>query len=218
MNKQTSLAILAVLLVAGVLFASRASLPARPAQPATNNSGASMVFSESALPLLGRADAPVKIVEFGDYQCPFCRKVFIESEGRIRQNFVEPGTASFAWKDFAFLGEESVLAAMAARCANDQGKFWAYHDLLFERQGGENSGAYSAANLKRLARELKLDGAAFDACFNSGKHREAVLANTAEGRRFNVQGTPTFFINGDVIPGALPYAEIEKVILKHTDR
>ncbi len=218
MNKKTSLAILAVLLVAGVLFASRAKLPSPLAQPSKNAPTSQLIFASSSLPILGRADAPVKIIEFGDFQCPFCRRTFVESEGKIRQNFIQPGTVSFVWKDFAFLGEESVAAAAAARCANDQGQFWAYHDLLFERQGGENSGAFSADNLKRLARELKLDGATFDACLTSGRYREAVLADTAEGRKLNVQGTPTLFINGDIIPGALPYAEIEAVIRKHLGR
>jgi protein-disulfide isomerase len=164
------------------------------------------------LPALGNPKAKVTVVEFGDYQCPFCGRFYKTTEQQLKEEYVKTGKARFVWRDYAFLGEESFWAADAARCANDQGKFWEYHDLLFERQAGENEGAFAKENLKRFARELGLDGNAFDSCLESTKHRIEIESDVKDGSAYGVSGTPTTFINGQKVVGAVPYEQIKVII------
>jgi protein-disulfide isomerase len=102
------------------------------------------------------------------------------------------------------LGQESVWAAQGAECAADQGKFWEYHDLLFDKQGGENVGTYTKENLVSYAEELGLDMAKFEPCVNNDETLQRVVTDTNEGRQAGVSGTPTFFINGKPMVGAQP--------------
>ena len=105
-----------------------------------------------------------------------------------------------------------MVAAEASECAAEQSKFWAYHDKLFASQAGENRGAFSRSNLKRFARDLGLDTNAFDSCLDSDKYRAKVVADTEEGKKKGVTGTPTSFINGQVVKGAADFAEMKKII------
>ena len=100
-------------------------------------------------PALGDSSAKVTIVEFADFQCPFCEQWFKNVEGQIIKNYVDTGKAKFAFRNYAFLGQDSVTAAEGAYCANEQGKFWQYHDYLYNHQGQENSGWISKANLEQ---------------------------------------------------------------------
>jgi len=118
----------------------------------------------------------------------------------------------FEYKHFAVIGMESIRAAEASECANEQGMFWQYHDTLFANQRGENQGAFRDAALKAFAAELGLDQAAFNECLDSGRYRDLVQAELNEGRSRGVQATPTIFINGRKIEGALPFAEFQAVI------
>lgn len=172
-------------------------------------------------PSLGDPAAPVTIVEFGDFQCPFCNRFFRETEREIIEQYVKTGKARFVYRDFAFLGEESVMAAEAAECADEQGKFWPYHDRLYnfiwdgyfgQGESGENVGAFSAANLGRLAAEVGLDQERFDECRTSRRYRAEVERDTADGRRAGVSGTPSTFVNGRLLTGALPFAQFQAVI------
>lgn len=164
------------------------------------------------LPALGSPSAPVLVVEWGDYQCPFCGRLFEQVEPSIRSQYVETGKVRWAYRDFAFLGQESVDAGMAARCANEQGKFWEYHDKLFNEQSGENQGAFSRDSLKRFARDLGLDTAKFNTCLDSEKYEDAVTADTNAGRDAGVSGTPTTFINGRIVNGAQPLSAFTAII------
>lgn len=103
----------------------------------------------------------------------------------------------------AILGEESELAAQAAECANDQGRFWDYHDVLFANQEGENRGAFLSENLKRFAEALALDGMAFDSCLDSGKYASKVTDDTDEARQQGVNATPTILVNGKEVTSTL---------------
>ena len=152
------------------------------------------------------------LVEFGDFQCPFCGRFFKTTEQEIIEQYVKTGKVKFVYRDFAFLGQESQSAAEAAECADDQGKFWQYHDYLYTHQKGENEGAFTKENLKRFARALGLNGAAFDRCVDNGKYREEVEKDTAEGRGAGVSGTPTVFVNGKPITGAVPFAQFKTAI------
>ena len=168
-----------------------------------------------SLPILGEKNAKVEIVEFGDYQCPFCGRFFQQTEPLIRDQYVKTGKVKFVWRDFAFLGPESFWSAEAARCANDQGKFWQYHDLLFNRQKGENEGAFIKDNLKKFAGELGLNQSEFDACLDSGKYTQAVKDDTDAGRVAGVTGTPASFVNGQIVEGAQPFEVFKTLIESH---
>jgi protein-disulfide isomerase len=164
----------------------------------------------------GSADAPVRIVEFSDFQCSFCRKFWAETEPQLEE-LIAGGEVRFEYRHMAFLGRESTRAAEAAECALDQGRFWDYHDLLFLRQGARNAGAYSDANLKRFARELA--GAfpsfavrEFDACLDSGAKRATVEAMTLEAQQAGIGSTPSFIINGLFLSGAQPIEVFREAI------
>ncbi len=118
---------------------------------------------------------------------------------RIEEEFVSAGQVKVQARTFAFLGEESDLAAQAAECANDQERFWDFHDTLYANQGGENKGAFSAENLKRFAEALELDTAAFDSCLDSGKYASKVRDDTEAAGQLGVNSVPTVFVNGQAV-------------------
>lgn len=151
--------------------------------------------------ILGQADAPVKVIEYGDYQCPACGIFARMMEPQLVQDYVATGKISFEYRDWAFIGPDSTRAAEAAFCAQDQGKFWQFHDTLFQNQRGENRGDYSDARLKEMARQMGLDMDAFNACYDGGKYEDAVKASYQEGQNLGINGTPTFVINGQVLKG-----------------
>ena len=122
----------------------------------------------------------------------------------VLQSYVDAGQINIVYKHSAFLGQESVWAAQAAECAADQGKFWEYHDLLFDKQNGENVGTFTKENLMAYAKELGLDSTKFDPCLQNDETYQRVVSDTNEGRQVGVTGTPTFFINGQPLVGAQP--------------
>lgn len=113
---------------------------------------------------------------------------------------------------FAFLGQESTWAAEASECAGDQDAFWEYHDLLFERQAGENQGAFNKDKLKEFAAELELDTDAFNECLDTGKYTELVNNQKATAQQLGVRSTPTFAVNGQAVVGAQPYENFQQII------
>ncbi len=126
------------------------------------------------------------------------------------EKYVEDGTLKIEWQDFPYLGEESMNAALAARAAQEQGKFWEYHDLLYQNQS--SPGAFSDENLAALAREAGLDVGKFEESLASGEHRQAVTEAFTEGQRNGISGTPTFVINGQTLVGAQPVEVFEQAI------
>jgi protein-disulfide isomerase len=159
----------------------------------------------------------VTIVLYEDFQCPFCGKFFQESERQIRDTYVKNGQVKMIYRDFAFLGAESMRSAEAARCALDQNKFWEYYDYLFTHQNGENRGNFSDVNLKSFATTLGLEKSTFDKCLDDGKYVQAVIDSTNEGKQSGVQGTPKGFIlkNGKTvatIDGAEPFVAVKQKI------
>ncbi len=166
---------------------------------------------------LGDPNAKVTVIVYEDFQCPFCDRFFQDSEKNIINTYVSSGQVQFVYRDFAFLGPESTIAAEAARCAGDQGEFWDYHDYLFGNQKGENMGNFSDENLKAFAVNLGLNKVSFNECLDSGKYTQAINDSTIEGRKAGVSGTPKGFIlkKGKVvntIDGALPYASVKSMI------
>jgi protein-disulfide isomerase len=154
----------------------------------------------------GGKNAPVTIVEFSDFQCPFCRNVNATLQ-QVLDRY--PGKVRLVFRDFplAQLHPGAPKAHEAARCAAEQGKFWEYHDVLFER-----SPRHSSQELKQYARELKLDAAAFGACLDGNKHAAEVARDVQEGARLGLTGTPSFFINGRALEGAQPFTAFQKII------
>jgi protein-disulfide isomerase len=162
-------------------------------------------------PYKGSPDAPLKIVEFADFACSHCAD-FAQSLDALAPVYIETGKMQVIFRNFAFLTPESEPAAQAVECALDQGadKFWAYHDLLFSMQG-RGGATLSNTSLKAYAGQLNLDTAAFDKCLDSGVKAAAVEADHDDGVSSGVTGTPTWFINGELMPGALPENELRQV-------
>jgi protein-disulfide isomerase len=154
----------------------------------------------------GDRNAPITIVEFADYQCPYCKK----SEETIRSVLAKyRGRVKLSFRDFPLemIHSRAEKAAEAARCAGEQGKYWEYHDALFADQSKLDD-----SSLADYARALKLDERAFQGCLAGGKFRSAVESDVREATRVGVSGTPAYFINGVFLNGAQPQAEFEKII------
>jgi protein-disulfide isomerase len=133
-------------------------------------------------------------------------------EPELVEKYVEDGTLRFVWRDFAYQGQESVNAALAARAAQEQGKFWEYHDLLYRNQSSGNSGGYSDENLTELAREAGLDERRFEEALTSGRYEDVVRADLEVAQQKGVSGTPAFEINGELIIGFQPRDVFEEAI------
>ena len=128
------------------------------------------------------------------------------------ERYIEDGTLRLEWRDFPYLGNESRRAAVAARAAQEQGKFWNYHDVLFDNQRSPNSGAFSNGNLIGFAREVGLDMERFEAAISSGKYEAVVEKDFREGQDAGISSTPSFVINGRVLVGPQPLETFEQVI------
>lgn len=161
---------------------------------------------------LGNPDAPLTILEYSDFQCPFCQKAALEIVPQIEAEYVATGKAKIVWKQFPIEGEESVWAAQASECAAEQNAFWEYHDTLFLNRKGINVGTFVISNLKLFAKELGLDTEAFDACLDSEKYIDKLVADAEEARRREIDGTPTFFVGQTKVVGAKPYSDFETAI------
>lgn len=169
-------------------------------------------FAVRAANQLGDPNAKVQIVEFADFQCPFCGRHHQLVAPDLIKNYVDTGKATYIYKHLAFLGNESVWSAIAAECAADQGKFWQYHDYLFTHQNGENQGAFNKDKLIGFGKELGLDMPKFEACVNSDATFDRVRADSEEGQGLGVSSTPTFFVNGKPLVGLTSPDEFKQVI------
>lgn len=166
----------------------------------------------SGYPVLGQANAPVTIVEYSDFQCPFCKRLFDEVEPQIKKDYIDTGKAKMIYKNYAFLGETSTIAAEGLWCANDQQKFWEYHEYVFSKIGGAHGEWMTEENIAKIATDLKLNSKNFADCISSGKYADKVAQELEEGKKFGVEGTPATFINGQMVPGAQPYSEFKKAL------
>lgn len=153
---------------------------------------------------LGDANAPVTVIEYADYQCPFCQRFSLNIEPQLLADFVKTGKVKFEFRPMPILspleladkGNESVRAAEATMCAMDQGKFWDFHHVLFLKQDGENKGTFSDVNLISYATETGLDVPTFTTCLSTGKYQQAVIDSRTQGIADGVTSTPSFVING----------------------
>jgi len=156
-------------------------------------------------PELGSADAPVTIVEFSDFQCPFCKRVEPALK-EVRDKYGDK--VKLVYMDFPLpMHNHALDAAKAGRCAAEQGKFWPYHDAMFADQGKQ-----SPQDLKATAKNLGLDTAKFDSCFDQAKYEAGVRADMEQGKEVGIDGTPAFFINGRMLVGAQPAESFSQMI------
>lgn len=145
-------------------------------------------------PLKGDPNAPITIVEYGDYQCTFCMKFHSTSLETIMHEYIDTGRANLVYQDFALNGPASVLAAEASHCAKDQNRFWEYHDEVFSNWDGENTGWVTRDSLGRFAQSVSLDMQQFDLCLDSSKYRQQVLDTYELGQSIGINATPSFLI------------------------
>ena len=173
-------------------------------------------FVSNGSPILGDPDAPITLVEFGDYQCHYCNVFFQSIEKDILKNYVNTGKVKIIFKDYNIIGEDSVKASQGAHCANDQGLFWEYHDILYSNWTGENNGWASSENLAIFAQQIGLNMNKWSECMNKGSHSQIILKSNDDARTLELTGTPAFFIinsDGKVskLFGAQPFEVFKKI-------
>lgn len=156
-------------------------------------------FTDNASPILGDENAPLTLIEFGDYQCTYCKKFFRETVESILINYVETGKVKMLFKDFIVVdgavgGNDSMNAANAAHCANDQGMFWQFHSTLYNNWAGEGTGWISSEQLNKFANTLELDMNEFSNCVSELKWKKLVNASHDDAVALGVTATPTFFV------------------------
>jgi protein-disulfide isomerase len=157
-------------------------------------------------PSIGPDDAPVTIVEFSDYQCPYCQTWYQQTFNQLLANY--PDQIRFVYRDLPLpMHPEAIPAAEAAHCAGEQGVYWMYHDALFSGRYSLGRSAY-----EQYAIELGLDTVAFTACLDDRRYQNEVKIDAADATRVGLNGTPSFVINGRIMIGALPYADFKTII------
>ena len=162
---------------------------------------------------VGDPNAKVKIIEYSDFQCPYCKHFTDQTEQLLLDAYVATGKVYFEYHTFGqFIGEESLRAGEAAYCAGDQEKFWQMHDLIFANQNGENVGNFSDKKLTAFAQKIGLDMTTFNECFTNNKYKDKVLQDGVDGKAAGVQATPSFLVNGKLLEGAQPFDAFKKEI------
>lgn len=201
-------------------LATNATTPAEAALPVASAPIAAPATTQASSNLItdivqrgghskGAANAPVVMVEYSDFQCPFCTRHTQEVAPQLEETYIKSGQMRLVYKHYTVKGPDSVTAALAAECAGEQNKFWEYHDLLFANSGQV---AFNTENLKAFAAELKLDLAVFSQCFDSQKYLSVVEANSAEAQQLGIRGTPGFFVNDTPVAGAQPLEVFQQTI------
>jgi len=189
-------------------------------QPTEKDSVPKTELAMEGEPYLGDPSSPIKIVYYGDFQCPFCKRIEQNTFSEVIEKYVDTGKAIFYFKNFQFLGPDSLTAGVAGECLVSQAggnfsSYWQWHNAMFERQDGENSGFGSAENIKSLVRELNLSGVdviRFEECLDNQETLAEVQADAQEGQENGVTGTPATFINGKLIKGAQPFSAFQSAI------
>lgn len=177
-------------------------------------------FVPSFAKFKGSDTATVNLVEFGDYQCPFCKRFFDQTEPQLISNYVDTGKAKFYFLDFVVVGTDSLTLAQGAWCADEQGKYYEYHDYVYSNQGPENSGWGTPDKVKSFAADLGLDVQEFSSCLDNKKYESRVQQLTQLATDLGATGTPTLFVgnlqSGYIqITGAQPYSVYERALGEH---
>jgi len=168
--------------------------------------------------IMGSPNAKITIVEFGDYQCTFCYKFHDETMKRINEKYIKTENVNFIYKDFPLNGKQSILASEASYCAEKQGKFWEYHNTLYNNWGGENTGWITENVLLGFAKDVRLNLDDFSQCLENSEFRQKVLNNEQFGKNIGINATPSFLIFNDDevyrIIGAQPFEKFEQAFQK----
>ena len=165
--------------------------------------------------ILGEENAPVTLIEYGDFQCPFCARFHSDVSARLRDEYIKTGKVRMVFRNFQFLGPESVAAGVAAECAKDQGKFWAFHDAIYDeelRDGQEHNSNLNKDLFLSIAGDLGMNTGDFTECVDGGKYDAQIAEDRNAAAAAGVNSTPITFINGQKIQGALPYESFKQVI------
>ncbi len=172
-------------------------------------------------PVRGNPDAPITIIEFSDFQCPFCARFHVQTLPSILEEYIDTGKVNLVYRDFPIqsIHPNALPAAVAAECANEQGKYWQYHDTLFERQNSWSKLDTGSviSTFSQYAADVGLEQQQFDSCLGSGKYLQEVQHDLNDGRTYDITGTPGFFIGNEnigfvKIDGAQPFESFKKVI------
>ena len=167
---------------------------------ADNNNSNTLTISkltDNGSPIMGDPDAPITILEWGDYQCTFCYKFHQDTLDIINEEFIKTGKVKVIFKDFPLNGPDSKLAAESSYCAHDQGKYWEYHDQLYENWAGERTGWITREALSEFAKSINLDTAEFNKCLNESKHENKINSIYEFGKQIGIDATPSFLVFND---------------------
>ena len=179
-------------------------------------------FLSNGSPILGDPNAPITLVEFGDYQCHYCNVFFQTIEDDIIKNYVKTGKVKMIFKDYNIIGPDSINASHGAHCANEQGLFWEYHDTLYSNWTGENNGWASPRNLTIFAEKVNADMDKWTQCMNEKSHSITINESNNDARTLELTGTPAFFVinsDGQVskLFGAQPFEVFKKIFDKELE-
>ena len=218
MNKKgIIIGIIAVAFIAGIAAASYSSSQSETVNLDMERTHGT-ISTAMGSPILGNPSAPVTIVEFGDYQCHQCYNWFHNTKPKLVQHYIDTGKTNLVFVDLAFLGNDSPKAAQASYCAEDQGMYWEYHDVLYNSQEPMIDGGWAnSERLKAFAFNMGLDMELFESCLDSGKYSKRVQYNKQQAMEHNVRGTPGFFIIGpdgqqQKLVGAQPFSVFKQIL------
>ncbi|MDH3340381.1 MAG: DsbA family protein [Nitrosopumilus sp.] len=217
-NPKTKFIIIGI--VVAVIIIGIVTISANPDSIKVDNPRATKLSldTRSGSPVLGDASSPVTIVEFGDYQCPFCKRWNENTKPAIERNLIETGKASLIYVDFAIIGPDSITIHAGSYCAAEQDLYWEYHDYAYANQGHENDGWANSENLKLLVSGIDgLDADSFNACLDSKKYEQRIKDNKKIASDAGARSTPSFIVipqegQAEMITGAQPYGAFKAVI------
>jgi len=187
--------------------------PSQPPQP--------VKISLDNDPIRGDPNAPITIIEFSDFQCPFCARFHVQTLPLLLEEYIDTGKVNLVYRDFPIqsIHPNALPAAVAAECANEQGKYWEYHDTLFEKQSAWSrlDSNTVVSTFSQYATDVGLEQQQFDSCLGSGKYLEEVQGDLSDGRDYDITGTPGFFIGNNQIGfvkinGAQPFDSFQRII------
>jgi protein-disulfide isomerase len=210
-NKFIIIGVIITIIISGAAIMSTST-------PENNQVKQLSVDTTKGSPALGSESAQVTIIEFGDYQCPFCQKWNQDTKPLIEKNYINTGKAKLIYVDFPIVGPDSMKAHAGSYCANEQGLYWQYHDFIYTNQGHENDGWANAKNIKSMVTGIdELDMDLFSKCIDSGKYEDRIKENKNIASKNGARSTPSFIVIGPngqeiSITGAQPYSVFQKTI------
>ena len=193
--------------------AAVAPTPSKAAQPTPSIPSARATDMKTLAdddPFLGNEDALVTIIEFSDYECPFCERFYRQTLPSIKSTYIETGKVKFVYRDFPLgFHSQAEPAAIAANCAGEQGKYFQFHDKIFDNGG---AGGKSNADYKKWAQEIGLDVPKWEKCTNDPAQKQEIQKDISDGSAAGISGTPGFIINGKLVSGAQPFSVFQQII------